>query len=579
MICGAGGAMIVGGLPETAEAQRALCSPSDHPPFTPSPTFPEASKFTDPFFIPPVASPVPLSSLNPPPNLTDESVHQLITQYPPQLFYQLVEQEVMHDFTPVSHVYSPSPVWVFNQVNPIVQARYGQPILVRYLNNLPCQTLAPPPPRGNGDPYQFGDSGTATHLHNFHSHTNSDGVPWLKYYPMGCNPGAPNFQDSHYAMFPAGQDPKEVMNYLWYHDHAEDHTAENVYKGLAGPFFAFDELDSGDENDPNPNAFHLPSGQFDVPFVWGDKRFDANGFLTYDRLQTDGFLGDIFTVNGIAFPVFHVAARKYRFRLLNAGPSRFYDFFLVLPDPSDPNNPDKETVISKTQITNDGNFLAHPITVDHIPLSVSERADIVVDFSQFAPGTVLYAENRLQQTNGRGPSGHDLTDASQFTRIVKFVVGNPVPDNSQVPQNLRPDIDVNLGRVVNTRLWQMDYLNGLWTINGRIFNRDRADAVVKLNTAEKWVFRNEGGIWSHPMHTHLEEQHLLSRNGVRPVEVGGTTIDGRDQNVRKDTFRLGPNDEIVMFIQFRDFTGSWVMHCHNVVHEDNAMMIRFDVVP
>jgi len=570
MICGAGGAMIVGGLPERAEAQRALCSPADHPPFASSPTFPEASKFTDPFFIPPVAAPVPLSSLDPPPNLTDETVHQLIHQFPPQVFYQLVAQEVMHDFTPVSHVYQPSPIWAFNGVNPIIQARYGQPLLVRFVNGLPCG-----PPSGG-----FGDQGLCTHLHNMHTHTNSDGVPWMKYYPPGCTPpNAPTFQDSHYCMFPAGNDPREVMNFLWYHDHAEDHTAENVYKGMAGPFFAFDTLDSGDENDPNPNAFHLPSGQFDVPLVWGDKRFDANGILTYDKLQTDGFLGDIFTVNGIAFPVLQVAARKYRFRLLNGGPSRFYDFFLVLPDPADPNNLDKETVISKVQITNDGNFLAHPLTVDHIPLAVAERADIIADFSQFAPGTVLYGENRLQQTNGRGPSGHDLTDASQFTRIVKFVVGNPVPDNSQIPQNLRPDINVNLGNVVATRVWDIDYLNGLWTVNGRIFNRDRADAVIKLNTAEKWIFRNKGGIWSHPMHTHLEEQHLLSRNGVRPVSVGGTTIDGRDQNVRKDVFRLGPNDEIAMFIQFRDFTGSWVMHCHNVIHEDTAMMIRFDVVP
>ncbi|MFL6464933.1 MAG: multicopper oxidase domain-containing protein, partial [Bryobacteraceae bacterium] len=28
-----------------------------------------------------------------------------------------------------------------------------------------------------------------------------------------------------------------------------------------------------------------------------------------------------------------------------------------------------------------------------------------------------------------------------------------------------------------------------------------------------------------------------------------------------------------------DFLGRYVMHCHNVVHEDHAMMIRWDIVP
>jgi len=32
-----------------------------------------------------------------------------------------------------------------------------------------------------------------------------------------------------------------------------------------------------------------------------------------------------------------------------------------------------------------------------------------------------------------------------------------------------------------------------------------------------------------------------------------------------------------MFIRFQDMSGRYVMHCHNVVHEDHAMMVRFDI--
>ena len=37
--------------------------------------------------------------------------------------------------------------------------------------------------------------------------------------------------------------------------------------------FFFDNYDSGDENDPNPEAYRLPSGDYDVPMILADKQF------------------------------------------------------------------------------------------------------------------------------------------------------------------------------------------------------------------------------------------------------------------------------------------------------------------
>ena len=48
---------------------------------------------------------------------------------------------------------------------------------------------------------------------------------------------------------------------------------------------------------------------------------------------------------------------------------------------------------------------------------------------------------------------------------------------------------------------------------------------------------------------------------------------------RRDIATLLPNDEIKVFMRWDDFLGKYVMHCHNVVHEDHAMMIRWDIVP
>ena len=34
-----------------------------------------------------------------------------------------------------------------------------------------------------------------------------------------------------------------------------------------------------------------------------------------------------------------------------------------------------------------------------------------------------------------------------------------------------------------------------------------------------------------------------------------------------------------IIMRFADYAGRYVLHCHVLEHEDNAMMARFDVVP
>ena len=46
---------------------------------------------------------------------------------------------------------------------------------------------------------------------------------------------------------------------------------------------------------------------------------------------------------------------------------------------------------------------------------------------------------------------------------------------------------------------------------------------------------------------------------------------------RKDVVRLTNDTQPSLFFRFRDFVGRYPMHCHNVIHEDHAMMNRFDI--
>ncbi|EIM00854.1 bilirubin oxidase [Rhodanobacter denitrificans] len=414
------------------------------------------------------------------------------------------------------------------------------------------------------------------HTHNGHQASESDGFP-----ADFADPG--EFWDHHYPSFPAGNDPREVMGTLWYHDHRLDFTATNVYAGLSGFFLAFDELDSNDENDPNPQAFRLPSGKYDVPLILHDVQFDQNGQCVWDFVgahpvpsggngggygpsttyTVNGMVGDRFTVNRIIQPYFKVERRKYRLRLLNGGPSRFYSLAFT----KDGKTPEPVYVIS-----DDGNLLPRPIkTDDYFDLWPANRYDIVVDFSNYNDGDKIYLTNRLEERpDGAGATGRYL-DTSNL--IMRFdVTGGMVSDPSRIPETMRPLPEIDLSEVKRERTFVFDYTNGMWTINGRLMDPNRIDAAIEQGSAEIWTLRNDGDAWGHPIHTHFEEFQILEINGkpVHPDEVG---ISGR-----KDVVQLGPGDEIKFFGRWRDFFGKYVMHCHNVVHEDHAMMIRWDIV-
>src|SRR5262249_55323306 len=160
--------------------------------------------------------------------------------------------------------------------------------------------------------------------------------------------------------------------------------------------------------------------------------------------NTDGLLGDQVTVNRTIRPRLQVERRKYRFRILNGGPSRFYRVFLMKLDKN--NRPEKP--LRLTMITSDGNFLPAPIDTDSIFLSVAQRADVIIDFKDYQDGDQLVLLNLAEQTNGKGPSGGRLEPDIYPERpeknyintgIIRFdVKGGQVADPSQVPDEFRP---------------------------------------------------------------------------------------------------------------------------------------------
>ena len=519
----------------------------------------------------------PVAALNPAPQKYPNTAageartvkHQAWDDFPPLRYYEMSQHKAYLRVAPEGEL-PLQPLWTFNghSPGPLIVERYGplgQPelgsVLLRLRNNLPEQ---------NGG---FGLPSVTTHLHNGHTPLESDGFPCF-FMERG------QFYDHHYPNVYAGVkstheaqggDIREAMHTLWYHDHRIDHTAENTYKGLAGTYILFNERDTGDEN----TGFKLPSfgdGQnpltsFDIYMVFNDKVFDSQtGLLKFDLFNTDGILGDKYLVNGKINPVLHVSPRRYRFRWLNTGPSRFYQLFVL-----GPNNSTK----AFWQISTDGNLLEKPVLVNSSRFSVAERVDVIVDFTNDA-GKTFYLENRLEQDDGRGPDG-DVLGAGAGTKILKIMVDGPqVADNSINPANIPAEQQVYFYQFPDTneperitRTFRFERGNGEWQVNGQLVNNcnQAARFRIKRNSVEKWVFQNNSGGWQHPIHMHFEEFQTLHINGNAPRSTGLIT------RGRKDVFRLEHNMEAKVYFRFRDFIGKIPLHCHNVVHEDHAMMV------
>src|SRR5216683_1382743 len=488
--------------------------------------------------------------------------HQVVTSpFPPTRQYRIVQQAAqlsVHAGLPLQTL------WTFDgrSPGPLYVARYGEPIIVRNVNALPTD---------NGG---FGKNQASTHLHNGHTPSESDGFP-CDYFPNPAIPAIANatFYDQYYpnilagfaSTHPPNGDINESMSSLWYHDHRVDFTAQNVYKGLAGMYNLYNDFDTGDETTgfrlpgvPNPTT-GVPD--FDVNMLFADRCFDNTGLLFFDLFNLDGILGDKFLVNGKIQPVMHVRPRRYRFRWLNGGPSRFYEFFIT-----DLTNLNAHNLF--WQISNDGNLLPSPVQIESVRLGVAERADVIIDFAPLA-GKTLYLENRLEQTDGRGPTGNVLA-AGQGNSVLQIVVDLPtVPDNSVNPAT-NPQfytLPSTAGTPRVTRTFKFERGNGQWQINGQFMDCNQIRFAVQQNSIEHWVLQNSSGGWQHPIHIHFEEFQTLLINGVPPSNSPLV------QKGRKDVIRLEHNTEVELFFRFRDFLGQYPMHCHTTAHEDHAMLL------
>ncbi|AUY49163.1 multicopper oxidase family protein [Streptomyces sp. CB01881] len=432
---------------------------------------------------------------------------------------------------------------------PTLAVRAGRETVVRHRNELPVPSVV--------------------HLHGGHTPADSDGYPIDLILPAAS--GRSGDAKGHAAM--AGMAGMAGMEHgagltlarttnsdrtytypgrqraatLWYHDHRMGFTGPGIWRGLSGFHLVHD-----DEEDALP----LPRGDRDLPLMLADRAFAEDGSLRYPAIDpaltvpgvTDeymnGVLGDVLLVNGAPWPRLDVDRARYRLRLLNASNARLYRLEL------DPQPAGGDALV---QIGGDGGLLEAPVAHDAVEIAPAERFDLVVDFSRYPPGTSVRLMNRF---------GSERT-----AEVMRFDVSSrPVQDDSAVPERLAAFERLDPAAAATTRTFGFRRSrNDGWTINGRPYVPGRALASPALGTTEIWRFFTD---LHHPVHLHLDHFQVLSRNRRQP---------GPYDAGWKDTVDLRPTEAVEVLVRFTDYPGAYMLHCHNLEHEDMAMMADFVV--
>ncbi|HEX6358194.1 multicopper oxidase family protein [Actinophytocola sp.] len=420
---------------------------------------------------------------------------------------------------------------------PTVEARRGRPVMMTHHNELTVPTVV--------------------HLHGGVIPPEEDGYPvdFLTPATGPVDPALARHAQHGVAGIATGSRLYTYANdqaaaTLWYHDHRMEFTGPQQYMGLAGFYLIRDDVE---------DTLPLPGGARDIPLMIADRQVDEDGSLFYPwedpskrtpgvklEYHHSGMVAQTITVNGVAWPFLEVDAALYRLRFLNASNAQTYRLELDPPPPGGN---------GFTQIGSDLGLLPEPVAYDMFAISPGERYDILIDFSQYRPGTRVTLKNNL----GDGDNSY----------VMRFDVARRASDDARIPDTLTeappppPRTEGTADRRFSFFIGPQG-VRGPAMTNGAVFDLTRIDANPTLGSTEIWDFTADP---IHPVHLHGAHFRILQRNGKPPEPQDGGW---------KDTVFV-PTGAMRLAVTFTGHRGKYVFHCHNLEHEDAGMMANMDI--
>jgi FtsP/CotA-like multicopper oxidase with cupredoxin domain len=346
----------------------------------------------------------------------------------------------------------------------------------------------------------------------------------------------------------------------WYHPHPHRLSAEQVYRGLAGPIVvraADDPLAGWPER-------HL---------FCTDLKLASDGTIAPNDMMDwmNGREGQFVLVNGARRPRI-VVARDERWRVWNASNARYLK--LTFGDGR-----------SFAHVGTDGGLLERPREgVTELLLAPAERAELIVRAGR-APARAVLTAGRYDRRKMAMMHGSLPPDPARPLADVEFAPAASAPAAPALPARLRtvPPLGTPAARKSVVFSEQMDraamhrsgaLANGMpagmtFMINGATFSPGRVTLVSRRGEVELWSIKNRTDM-DHPFHLHGTQFQVLERkaNGATAPEP---------YRAWRDTVNVQPG-ETVRIAAVQSTPGERMFHCHILEHEDLGMMGTLKVV-
>jgi FtsP/CotA-like multicopper oxidase with cupredoxin domain len=379
---------------------------------------------------------------------------------------------------------------------------------------------------------------TSLHWHGMHVPGEMDGGP-QRIIASG---------ESWMAEFPV----KNPAATYWYHPHPHELTAEQANFGVAGFIIVRDE-------DEAQLALPRTYGVDDFPVVVQDRKFLANGDFAFYPF------GDSVLVNGTPNAYLECPAQVVRLRLLNGSNARIYALGLDNGQPMH-------------VIAGDGGLLAVPAATNRLWLSNGERAEVLLDLTGMEGDSLLLMSYGNELPNTVPGSGNLIWESSILNGVafpvLRIRVTAPTADPiAAIPSALLTVPMPSESESIRTRTKTITGMGmvgmGMFMINGFMFDLDVINDTVQLGAVEVWNIVNNSNM-AHPMHIHGVSFEVLARNGAPPLAW---------ERGPKDVVLVDRFETVKLVMRFDEETDDWpfMYHCHNLLHEDNMMMLQYIV--
>ena len=365
-----------------------------------------------------------------------------------------------------------------------------------------------------------------------------------------------------------------------YHPHPHRLTGRQTYHGLAGLIIV---------REPAERDRGLPQAPHEMALVLQDRRLGEDNQLVFKRMMMDemnGVLGGRVLVNGIDDAAFKVAPRTYRLRVANASNARIYKLAWSDGRPL-------------RVIATDNGLLSSADGVQERPdvtLVPFERVELLEDFGARRDGTEIALVSRgfpgmdmmSAMMGGRGGMmggrgmmgnggmmGRGMMGPSQGEEL--HIARFSVAPGARVhpPAVVLPDADERGPEGRHELRTQLAFRHMRGSLNGRSFDARDMMAVAedeRLPAGETsvWTFTNDGPgmAMPHPIHIHGVRFRVIERSGGQvPAELREGMVDAG----YKDVFGIFPGERVRVELA-PAIPGLFMVHCHNLEHEDGGMM-------